>query len=331
MRTSEAIEPSGLVAVVLAGGKGTRLRPLTVRTPKPLLPLFERPLLDALLEYLHVQGVSDVILSLGYRPERFEQAYPEASSEGVRLHYVAEATPLGTGGALAYAARRYRLDEPFLVVNGDILTDRSVAELFELHRESRALATISLQPVAAPERFGVLELDDSGRVRSFLEKPAPGTTTSRLVNAGLYVVEPGFVEVVDEGREVSVEREVFPQLAERGRLFALAQDSYWLDAGTPEAYVQAHYDVLSGRYLAGRYDLVGTSWVHETAEVARSAELSYATVSAECVIEDGAVLKSAVVMEGARVGQRSSVDHAVVAPRGVVDADSLVGDFSIAS
>ena len=233
-------------AIVLLGGQGTRLRPLTYTTPKQLLPVVEVPMLERVLAHLQAHGVDEVVLSLGYRPDAFFAAYPDHRAAGVRLDYAVEPEPLDTAGAIAFAAGHAGIDETFIVVNGDVLTDVDTSALVDFHRAHGATATIHLKAVDDPTRFGVVPIDGDGRVIEFVEKPPADRVPTNLINAGTYVLEPEVLERIPAGRRVSVERETFPALAAEGAVFALASDAYWLDTGTPAAYLQANADLIDG-------------------------------------------------------------------------------------
>ncbi|MGH9114981.1 MAG: nucleotidyltransferase family protein [Acidimicrobiales bacterium] len=227
-------------AVVLVGGEGTRLRPLTYTTPKQMLPVGRRPMIERVVEHLASHGVDEAVLSLGYRPHAFIEAYPDGRCAGVALAYAVEPEPLDTAGAVAFAAHQARIDSTFVVHNGDVLTGLDLGALLELHRRSGAEATISLTPVEEPSRFGVVPTDEEGRVLAFIEKPRPGEAPTNLINAGTYVLEPSVLERIPAGRRVSIERETFPALAADRSLYAMASAAAWVDAGTPETYLAAN-------------------------------------------------------------------------------------------
>jgi mannose-1-phosphate guanylyltransferase len=243
-------------AVVLVGGFGTRLRPLTLTTPKPMLPVGHIPMVQSLVTMLGHAQVTQVVFGLGFRPEPFMEAFPNGECAGVTLFYAVEPEPLDTAGAIKFAAESAGIDDTFIVVNGDVLTDLDVSALVSFHRHSGARATLHLTPVEDPSAYGVVVADDAGRVQRFVEKPQPGTEPSRMINAGTYVFEPEVLEAIPSGRKVSVERETFPILVERGELFAMATDDYWIDTGRPETYLQANLDVLDGRRKYMRADMV---------------------------------------------------------------------------
>jgi mannose-1-phosphate guanylyltransferase len=228
-------------AVVLAGGEGTRLRPLTFSTPKQMLPVAGRPVIERVVEKLAAHGVDEVVLSLGYRPDAFIAAYPGGSCAGVALTYVVEDSPLDTAGALAFAAREAGVgDATFVAMNADVLTEIDVTALVEFHHVSGGAATIALTPVDDPSLFGVVPVDGRGQVEAFIEKPVSRPAPTKMINAGVYVLEPSFLARVPAGRRVSIEREVFPALAEEGVLYALGSDALWTDMGTPEKYLEAN-------------------------------------------------------------------------------------------
>ena len=232
-----------LPAVVLVGGLGTRLRPLTDRTRKDMLPLVDRPLLAYTFEHLRRYGVDRAVLSCGFLPTQIEEFFGERW-EGLSLAYRVEEQTLGTGGAVRFAAEG--LEETFYAVNGDSLREAELGELARFHRATGAKATILLTPVADPTRYGLVRLRPDGAVESFLEKPRPEEIDTNLINAGVYCLEPEVLDLIPSGRAVSIEREVFPRLVEQGACYGLALPGYWLDVGTPESYLQAHRDVLEG-------------------------------------------------------------------------------------
>src|SRR6202011_566316 len=234
-------------AVILVGGEGTRLRPLTYAVPKPMAPLLGRPFIGWIIERLRVAGVDEVILSCCYMPEAIEAYFGDGRKHGVKLHYVFEEEPLGTAGAVKNAVQR--VTGTFYVCNGDILTRLDLVALREAHRRHGAIATIHTRKVDDPSQFGVVESDSDGRVRRFVEKPKPGETDASDINAGTYVLEPEAIEEIPPGRPVAIERETFPHLIQRtGRVFALSTNDYWIDVGRPDSYMQAHVDILDGRF-----------------------------------------------------------------------------------
>jgi NDP-sugar pyrophosphorylase family protein len=334
---------------VLVGGEGTRLRPLTNTTPKQLLPVVEQTMIERVLSHLAAHGVEEAVLSLGYRPDAFLSAFPEDTAGGVRLGYAVEPAPLDTAGAIAFAAAHGGVDDTFLVVNGDVLTDLDVSALVRFHRQRGAEASISLTPVDDPSRFGVVPTDADGRVLAFIEKPEPGRAPTNLINAGAYVLEPSVLDRIDRERRVSIERETFPAMVEAGRLFALASESYWIDAGTPAQYIQAHRDLLSGarpgppapgaRAVAAGVWALGApvidgevradSLIGDGAFVAAGASVVNSVVGAGARVDAGASLAGSVLLPGATVAAGATVDTSVVGAQAVVGEGAVVRELSV--
>jgi mannose-1-phosphate guanylyltransferase len=316
-------------AVVLVGGFGTRLRPLTNVVPKSMLPVAHVPLIVRLIGQLERGGVDAVTLALGFLPEPFVEAFPDGRCGGVALDYAIEPEPLDTGGAIRFAADHAGIDQTFVVTNGDVLTDLAVADLIGAHRATGAEATIHLTPVADPSAFGVADVDESGRIVRFVEKPALGTAPSNLINAGTYVFEPSVLDRIQPGRPVSIEREVFPQVAADGRFHAVATDDYWIDAGRPELYLAANLDLVSGRR-----DEVCPA-VQDGAIVDPSASLLGSVVGHGATIGRNASVAGSVVLPGAHIGDGATVEASIVAGsvgsgsrvvRTVVGADGKIAD-----
>jgi mannose-1-phosphate guanylyltransferase len=310
-------------AVVLVGGEGTRLRPLTETVPKPLIPFLNRPFLNHVLDHLVDHGVHEAILSSPYLEDGF-RGFLQSRRGDPAVTWITEAEPLGTSGAVAGALDH--LDDTFLVLNGDILTDLDLSALIDFHRRSKAIGTIALTRVADARPFGLVDTETDGRVVAFREKPlelVPGT-----VNAGTYVLEPRALADVPRNVMVSIERETFPSLIERGeRLFAFVSDGYWRDLGTPEAYLQAHFDALEGK-MGGRYarPLVG-----EGCRVAEGAVVGGMVVLGDdsAVGADARVDRS-VIHERASVGEGATVDGSVLGFDALVGAGAVVRDSLLA-
>ncbi len=293
-------------AVVLVGGFGTRLRPLTCARPKQMLPIVNRPMIEHVVGHLAAHGVDDVVLSLGFLPDAFCDAYPDGRCAGARLHYAVEPEPLDTAGAIRFAALDAGIGERFLVLNGDVLTDLDVTRFVEFHERTGAEATIALHKVDDPSRYGVVPTDGDGRVTSFVEKPPPGEAPTDLINAGTYVFEPSVLDRIEGGRRVSVEREVFPMLVTDRSLYALDDEAYWIDTGTPQEYVQAQLDLTEGL----RGDPV--DGVERTAEIDADATVRRSVIGAGATVGAGARVEGAVLLAGARVGAGAVVEDSVV-------------------
>jgi mannose-1-phosphate guanylyltransferase len=328
-------------AVVLVGGEGTRLRPLTLERPKPVLPLLGRPLLAYVLERLADAGVTRVIFGCGYLPDAIQGCFG-ARAYGVALEYVVEPRPMGTAGGIRHAARG-RISETFLALNGDVLADAPLAALVAEHRARGATATISLTPVEDPSRYGLVRTAPDGSVLGFLEKPEPAQIDTNLINAGAYVLEPGVLDLIEDGRAVSIERETFPALVGAG-LFALSQPGYWSDVGTPESYIAAHHDLLAGRIHSHLPGLTpGGRWIDDAATVSTEAVLEPpchiaggavvaaaaqigpgSSVATGAEVEERARLLGAVVQERAHIGEGAVVEAAVVGPRARIGAGAHI-------
>ena len=315
-----------LRAVVLVGGAGTRLLPLTRTTPKQMLPVVEVTMLERVLGHLAAHGVEEAVLSMGYRPDVFLAVFPDDRCAGVSLTYAVEPEPLDTAGAIRFAALHGSVDDTFLVVNGDILTDLDVGALVAFHQANGAPATVSLTAVEDPSSFGVVDLDEAGRVRAFVEKPPPGEAPTNLVNAGTYVLEPAVLDRIPAGRRVSIEREVFPGLVQSGLLQAMASDAYWIDAGTPAKYLQAHADLVSGRRPGvpapgARQREPGVWTLGEP--VVDGEVLAHSLVGDAAFVRSGSHVRGSVVGAGARVDAATVVDS-VLLPGSVLHAGASV-------
>jgi mannose-1-phosphate guanylyltransferase len=302
-------------AVVLVGGFGTRLRPLTNTIPKSMLPVAHVPLIERLIGQLERGGVDDVTLALGFLPEPFVEAFPDGHCGGVRLRYAIEPEPLDTAGAIRFAAEHAGIGETFVVANGDVLTDLSIADLVAAHRGAGAEATIHLIGVDDPSAFGVVERDSGGWIVRFVEKPPPGTAPSNLINAGTYVLEPSVLARIPLGERTSVERETFPAVAGDGRFFSLATDDYWIDAGRPDLYRRANLDLVNGR----RAEVCAP--IAPAAQVAAGVRVADSVVGA-ATVDEGAVVTGSVVLPGASIGASAIVEDSIVA--GTIGAGAVV-------
>jgi NDP-sugar pyrophosphorylase family protein len=312
-------------AVVLVGGEGTRLRPLTETVPKPLLPLMDRPSLDHVLDHLARHGIHEVVLSSPYLESTFHDLIE--SRRDPKVTWITEREPLGTGGAIVHAMDHLG-DEPFLALNGDILTDLDLTVMAAFHRERAADATIALHHVEDARAFGLVATRPDGRVVEFREKPeepVPGE-----VNAGTYILEPGALTGWAGSGNVSIERRIFPALIEAGRrVFGLATDAYWLDLGTPQTYLRAHFDILEGRVGGERYP---APFVAVGAVVDRLAHLGrWVVVGAGASVGPGAEIDDSVLHGGAVVEEGAKVFGSILAPRSVVGVGATVIESVLAA
>jgi mannose-1-phosphate guanylyltransferase len=309
-------------AVVLVGGFGTRLRPLTLTTPKPMLPIGHVPMIARLVDRLGRGGVTEVVLALGFRPEPFIEAFPEGRCGDVALTYAVEPEPLDTAGAIKFAAEFAGVDDTFVVANGDVMTDLDVAALVAAHRRFGAEATLHLIGVDDPSAFGVVDLADDGAVRAFVEKPAPGTEPSNLINAGTYVFEPSVLDRIPPATKVSVERDTFQRLVADGRLFGVATDDYWIDAGVPSLYRAANLDLLDGMRRTERCDAIAPSAV-----VADGALVRHSLVGERAQVAAGASVIDSVLLPGASVAAGATIERSLV--MGHVGVDAVVRDAMV--
>ena len=320
-------------AVVLVGGQGTRLRPLTDTRPKPMVPLVDRPFVEHQIDHLARHDVRRIVFSCGYRPSALRDHFGDGGRLGVRIEYVVDPVPLGTAGAVRNAAPLLG-DGPTLVLNGDILTDLDLRAMLDRHVRSGAEGTIALTPVEDPSAFGLVRLHEDDRVEAFVEKPGPEQLRPGepfRINAGTYVLERSVVDMIPEGVECSIERETFPEVAARGGLFGFPSDAYWLDIGTPAAYMRANRDVLAGRVrteapVGERYLGPGTS-VADTAVVGEGCCLGPG-----CRVEEGARIMASVLGEGVEIGAGAHVEDSIlgdavtVGEGAVVAPGSVIGD-----
>ncbi len=311
-------------AVILAGGFGTRLRPLTLEQPKPIVPIFDRPFLYHQIDLLRqVPDIDEVILSLNYRPDRIEALVGDGADAGLPVRYRVEPEPLGTGGAIRFAAEG--VTETLLVFNGDVLTGIDLAAVVRRHRERQALATIVLTPVENPSAYGLVETDGEGNVQRFLEKPSADEITCNTINAGIYVLEPEPLERIPAGERWSVERQYFPSLVERGETFVgFVDDGYWLDIGTPASYVRAHRDLMAQRCPAGPFLGQAENAVVRGAGVRVGEDVTFA---GSCFLGDGVVVgDGARIGAGAVIGARCRIGARAVLEDTILWPDSDVGD-----
>lgn len=310
-------------AVVLVGGFGTRLRPLTETTPKQMLPIVNRPMIEHVIEHLAAHGIDEAVLSMGYRPDAFADAYPDGHCQGVALHYAIEPEPLDTAGAIRFAALDAGIDERFVVVNGDVLTDLDIGALVAFHDAHGGEGTIALHQVEDPSAFGVVPTEADGKVLAFVEKPPRDEAPTDLINAGTYVLEASVLGRIADGRKVSIEREVFPAMVADGALYAMSGDTYWIDTGTPVKYLSSQMDLLDG--LRGE----APAAVHEAASVTADATVERSVLGADVTVAAGAVVRSSIVMAGARIGAGARIDGSIVGRNAVIGTGAQVTDLAV--
>ena len=295
-------------ALILAGDKGTRLRPLTVYTPKPIVPVINRPFLTYQLDLLRKAGITDVTLSLSYQPDKIEDVLGDGSEFGVDLRFVTEPSALGTAGAVRFAIEK--ASEPVIVLNGDILTDLDLSRMIKFHEQREDQITIGLARVEDPSKYGLVAMNSDGVIRSFIEKPKDGTFdgSTNTVNAGIYILEAGALDLIPKGENSSFEYNVFPKALEQKLAFSgyLLEANYWQDIGTPQSYLSAHLDILSGKAgfaLGDRTDSTETS---------PTAFIENSILGEGCVIKPNAKITNSVLGSGVHVEKKAIIENSVL-------------------
>ena len=332
-------------ALILAGGEGARLRPLTIHTPKPIVPLANRPFLYYQIELLKRAGIKEITLSLSYQPNKIESVFGDGEDLGLKIHYVVEATPMGTAGAYKYAQER--LNQTTIVFNGDILTDLDIAEIIAYHRDKKAVATVVVSPVDNPSAYGLVEAGGDGRVIRFIEKPEPQEITCKTINAGVYVLEPGVLNYIPAGEKFSFEYQLFPALlAANEQFYAYTWPGYWIDIGAPHRYLQANKDIINGRLKSFDVTRVAPSLNGTEAETIRiddrsvidpscvfkpGVEIVNSVLGPNCVIEERVRIENSVLLTSARVGKAAEITDSVAGKsclirRNVKVANATLGD-----
>jgi mannose-1-phosphate guanylyltransferase len=338
-------------AIILVGGEGTRLRPLTFDVPKQMLEVAGISMLERVVNRLAYFGVTEVVLSLGYRPDVFLNSYPDGYIGSVKLSYAVEPEPLDTAGAIRFAARESGIDETMIVVNGDVLSDIPVDHLLELHRDRGGLATIALVPVEDPSAFGVVPTNEDGRVTAFIEKPPSGTAPTNFINAGTYVIDPAVLEMIASNRRVSIEKEIFPKLVGRGQLFAKGYGCYWIDAGTPKTFLDASLDIVAGKFTSplpvgfesdeqGNWscphslvegEVLPYSYIGHEAHVAAGSVIEASIVSDRVVVMKGARVERSVILPGARIDSEAVVVNSIIGRDAVIPIGAAILEGSVIS
>ena len=340
-------------AILLAGGMGTRLRPLTVHTPKPVVPIFNRPFLHYQIDLVkRMPEIDEIILSLNYQPDQIQEVFGDGSDVGIRLRYVVEPSPLGTGGAIKYAAAG--LTGSVIVFNGDVLTEVDLADVVRLHRARGARATIVLTPVDNPSSYGLVETDPDGAIRRFLEKPPPEDITTNRINAGIYVLETDTFDRIPDGVPWSIERGYFPSLVERRETFVgYVYTGYWIDIGAPPSYARVHRDIMDGRFgaepfrrlqaprtsvspaarVASGATVEGPCFIDDEVTVSAGARVgAYSVIGRETVVAENAVIDGAIIWPGCRIGRDAQVRDAILGRRCTVgesvtlNGGAVIGD-----
>lgn len=342
---------SGLKAVILVGGLGTRLQPLTNDRPKSVLPVLNRPFMEYTFAYLRQYGIKDIILTLNYLPEVIRSYFGDGSRYGVRLTYCYEEEPMGTAGAIKNAESY--LDGTFVALNGDVFTDLDLNDMLELHRGSHAKTTISLQQVEDPSAFGVVETDNNRRVLRFIEKPPREEATTNWINAGIYILEPEVLKYVPENTHYMVERGLFPALLDMNEpVYGYHFRGYWLDMGTPVTYFNLNRDLITGRAKGALHSDADSYSIYYAAEVAvhPSAHIeppvmvgSGSGIGAQvvitgpviigsgCSIQDGAVISDSILWDNVDVGARVKIDNCIIGSKVKIEKGRKIVDCVLTS
>lgn len=324
-------------ALILAGGEGTRLRPLTIYTPKPVVPIVNRPFLYYQIDLLKRAGIEEITLSLSYQPNKIADIFGEGDEYGVKIYYTVEASPLGTAGA--YKNAQEHLTQTAVIFNGDVLTDINIADVVAYHREKNAAATIVLTPVENPSAYGLVETETDGRVRRFLEKPKLEEITCNTINAGLYVLEPRILDYIPAGEKFSFEYQLFPALLQNNEPFyAYTMSDYWLDIGTPQRYLQANDDLINGRIKSfdvdrkpvnpnGEGDPVkvdARSVVDPSCSIKPGVEITNSVVGANCVIEDRVKIENSVLLAGVHISKAAEIRNSIIGKSSIIGRNTKI-------
>jgi len=338
-----------LKAIIMAGGEGTRLRPLTCGRPKPMMPVVNRPMMEHIVALLKKHGIHDIGVTLQYLPEAIRGYFGNGADFGVHMRYYVEEIPLGTAGSVKNAQQF--LDETFVVISGDALTDLDLTRALEFHRQKGAIATLVLTPVEIPLEYGVVITDRDGRITQFLEKPGWGEVFSDTVNTGIYILEPEVLNYFEPGRKFDFSKDLFPiLLREKQPLFGVSLTGYWCDIGNLQQYVQAHQDCLTGKVAVS---IPGTQvapgiWVGQNSEIHAAATINgpvligdncrigagavidaYTVVGNGCIVQDQATVKRSVLWNNVFIGAKSAVRGAVVGSRVKINANASVYEGSV--
>jgi len=330
-------------AVILVGGEGTRLRPLTCNITKSMVPILNKPFLEHLLGYIKGHGINDIILAMSYLPHGIKDYFGGGARLGISLSYLIEEEPLGTAGAVKNAERY--LDETFLMLNGDVFTGLDITSVVDFHRERKAAATIAVTPVDDPTAYGLIETGDGGRITRFLEKPRREEVTTNMINAGIYILEPDILARIPPGKKVSIERDTFQQLLTRGEpMYAYSSSAYWLDMGTPEKYLRLNHDLLTGK-APSLFNATGGVQIGDGSRIDPSAKVEApvligkgcvigpgaqvkgpVVLGPECKVEEGATIEGAVLWNNVSVGRKAILRNCIIASCCQIHEESEVMD-----
>ena len=337
-------------AVILVGGQGTRLRPVTLLNPKPMLPLMNRPFMYSFLMWLKSHGLTDIVFSTCYLPKIFKDYFGDGKDFGLNLKYIIEDSPLGTCGAVKNV-ESYLDGKSFMVFNGDILTSLDLTDMKRFHKEKGADITISLTPVEDPTAYGLVPTEDDGRVKEFLEKPSSDQIVTNLINAGTYIIEPHLLELAPAGEKYSFERGLFPTALKKNyKIYGYVSNSYWLDVGTPEKYLAAHHDIALGKikydypypelrdeiYLGKNVKhqpesfksgpvLVGDGTIIEPGALV----MPLSVIGNNCRIDSGSVVTGAVIFDNCRIGKDCHIKDSIISHNVEIGDNVSIGGVAV--
>ena len=337
-------------AVILAGGEGTRLRPITFLNPKPMLPLINKPFMENFIFWLKSHGIKDIIFSTGHLLENFKNYFGDGSKFGLKLTYVKEEKPLGTCGGVKNV-EKYLGGERFMVFNGDILSSLDLTDMIVFHKRKKADITISLTPVEDPTSYGLVPIDNEGKVKQFLEKPSQEEITTNLINAGMYIIEPYVMKLAPEGENYSFERGLFPRaLCEGYKIYGYVSDSYWLDVGTPQKYLEAHYDILNkkvnfkfpykevleniyigkgSKYFKNNF-VSGPIVIGERTEIEKGAKIMPLTVIGnDCFVSKGTEISESIIFNNCKIEKNCLIKKSLISNNVVIGQNVSVEGYSV--
>lgn len=333
-------------AIIIAGGLGTRLRPLTYEIPKPIIPMANKPFVFHQIELLKKFGITEIILNLHYLSDNIKNLFAELKDIGVKIYYSIEKEPLGTAGAVKNAEQFFDKG-PMVVFNGDILTDINLEKLIDYHKKKKATVTLALKEVPDPTSYGLVITDKNGKVQRFMEKPSWDQVTAKTINAGVYVVDPKIFKKVPAGKPFSFERQLYPLLLEEGAgIFGHVTDAYWMDIGDPSKYLQAHIDILAGDVMVNipGNKISSNVWVEDEVNISESAKVrgpallgSHSTIAENADLHESVVigegvevgkgthLKDCVILRGTIIGENVSIEHSIIGEHSIIEDESIIG------
>ena len=325
-------------AIILAGGEATRLRPLTCNTAKAMVPVLNHPFLEHFIAYLKKHSVTEIILALGQRIDQIQSYFGNGNNFDVKITYSVEDFPMGTAGAVKHVEKL--LNSSFIVFNGDVFTDIDLTAMVNLHREKKAIISIALTPVENPTIYGVVETDNDGKVKRFVEKPSRDKVTTNMINAGIYIMEPSILSYIIPNVFFMFERDVFPPLLERREaIYAYPSEAYWIDIGTPEKYLRLNQDLLHCHIGDKGIEFEGQSFVHSSAQIEGPVIIGEGcsvekdsivrgptAVGSGCQIEEGAIIEGSVLWQKCRIGRGAKLRNCLVASNCYIEEESEVSD-----